>query len=117
MRQILFAVLAMLACVMAQAQPGWVKKAARSVFTLKTFDADGNLIASSNGFFVGADGEALSGFAPFRGAARAVVIDMKGREMPVVSIIGANSTYDVAKFRVSAKSVECAAISWSAIPK
>ena len=53
MRQILFAVLAMLACVMAQAQPGWVKKAARSVFTLKTFDADGNLIASSNGFFVG----------------------------------------------------------------
>ena len=35
---------------------------------------------------------------------------MKGREMPVVSIIGANSTYDVAKFRVSAKSVEPLAI-------
>ena len=110
MRQILFAVLAMFVCAMAQAQPGWVKKAARSVFTLKTFDADGNLIASSSGFFVGDDGEAVSGFAPFRGAARAVVIDMKGREMPVVSIIGANSTYDVAKFRVSAKSVEPLAI-------
>ena len=45
--------MAALALCAAQAQPGWVKKAAKAVFTLKTFDADGNLIASSNGFFVG----------------------------------------------------------------
>ena len=31
----------------AQAQPSWVKKATKSVFTLKTFAADGSLIASS----------------------------------------------------------------------
>ena len=35
------------------AQPSWVKKATKSVFTLKTFDANGSLIASSNGFFTG----------------------------------------------------------------
>ena len=31
------------------AQPAWVKKATKSVFTLKTFAADGSLIGSSNG--------------------------------------------------------------------
>lgn len=110
MRRTLICIMAALALCAAQAQPGWVKKAAKAVFTLKTFDADGNLIASSNGFFVGEQGEALSSFAPFKGAARAVVIDTKGNEMPVASIIGANSTYDVAKFRVEAKSTAPLAI-------
>ena len=87
------------------AQPGWVKKATKSVFTLKTFAADGSLVASSNGFFTGADGEAVSNFTPFKGAARAVVIDAQGKEMPVVSIIGANDMYDVVKFRVAGKTV------------
>ena len=87
------------------AQPGWVKKATKSVFTLKTFAADGSLVASSNGFFTGTDGEAVSNFTPFKGAARAVVIDAQGKEMPVVSIIGANDMYDVVKFRVAGKTV------------
>lgn len=85
------------------AQPAWVKKATRSVFTLKTFADDGSLIASSNGFFTGADGEAVSNFTPFKGAVRAVIIDAQGKEMPVVSIIGANDMYDVVKFRVNGK--------------
>ena len=38
--------------VCAMAQPDWAKKASKSVFTLKTFAADGTLIASTNGFFV-----------------------------------------------------------------
>ena len=85
------------------AQPGWVKKATKSVFTLKTFAADGSLIASSNGFFTGTNGEAVSNFTPFKGASRAVIIDAQGKEMPVVSIIGANDMYDVVKFRVAGK--------------
>lgn len=85
------------------AQPAWVKKATKSVFTLKTFADDGSLIASSNGFFTGADGEAVSNFTPFKGAVRAVIIDAQGKEMPVVSIIGANDMYDVVKFRVGGK--------------
>ena len=47
------------------AQPNWVKKATKSVFTVKTFGADGTLIGSTNGFFVGTEGEAVSNFAPF----------------------------------------------------
>ena len=85
------------------AQPRWVKNASKSVFTLKTFSADGSLIASSNGFFTGASGEAVSNFTPFKGATRAVIIDFQGKELPVVSILGANDMYDVVKFRVKGK--------------
>ena len=87
----------------AAAQPGWVKNASKSVFTLKTFAADGSLIASSNGFFTGTNGEAISSFTPFKGAARAVIIDAAGKEMNVSGMIGANDMYDVAKFRVAGK--------------
>ena len=85
----------------AQAQPSWVKKATKSVFTLKTFAADGSLIASSNGFFTGQNGEAVSSFSPFKGASRAIVIDANGKENAVESILGANDIYDVARFRVA----------------
>lgn len=83
------------------AQPSWAKKATKSVFTLKTFAADGSLIASSNGFFTGTNGEAVSSFSPFKGASRAVIIDAQGKETEVVSILGANDIYDVARFRVA----------------
>ena len=79
----------------------WVKKAAKSVFTLKTFDASGALLASGHGVFVSEQGEAVSSFSPFRGASSAVVIDAVGKEYPVEVLLGANDTYDVAKFRVS----------------
>ena len=83
------------------AQPSWAKKATKSVFTLKTFAADGSLIASSNGFFTGYNGEAVSSFSPFKGASRAIIIDAQGKETPVVSILGANDIYDVVRFRVA----------------
>lgn len=85
------------------AQPSWVKKATKAVFTLKTFNSDGSLLASSTGFFTNSDGEAVSNYSPFRGASSAVVIDAQGKEWPVECMLGANDTYDVAKFRVAAK--------------
>ena len=88
---------------MVNAQPDkWVKKASKAVFTLKTFNADGSLIGSGNGFFITADGVAVSSYTPFRGATKAVVIDAMGKEYEVKSIIGANDVYDIAKFRVDA---------------
>ena len=83
--------------------PSWSKKAANAVFTLKTFDANNQLIGSSNGFFVSGNGEAVSSYLPFKGAQRAVVIDVQGKEWPVDCIIGANDMYDVAKFKVDIK--------------
>lgn len=101
-KRILFIILAVLP-LLAMAQPSWVKKATKSVFTLKTFAEDGSLIGSSNGFFTSANGDAVSNYTPFKGAAKAVVIDATGKELPVVSIVGVNDMYDVVKFRVSGK--------------
>ena len=89
--------------LVAMAQPSWVKKATKSVFTLKTFAEDGSLIGSSNGFFTSDKGDAVSNYTPFKGASRAVVIDASGKELPVVSIVGVNDMYDVVKFRVNGK--------------
>lgn len=100
-------------CLLTQAlaQPSWTKKASKAVFTLKTFQTDGSLLASSNGFFIDEDGRALSTFMPFKGAARAVVIDAQGKEWPVVCMLGANETYDVAKFRVETKKPQAVRVS------
>ncbi len=83
--------------------PSWVKKSAQAVFTLKTFSSDGQLLASSNGFFITEEGVAVSSYLPFKGAQRAVIIDTRGKEWPVENIIGANDMYDVAKFKVNIK--------------
>ena len=103
MKNIIMILFAACVCCMVNAQPDkWVKKASKAVFTLKTFNADGSLIGSGNGFFITADGVAVSSYTPFRGAAKAVVIDAMGKEYEVKSIIGANDVYDIAKFRVDA---------------
>ena len=103
MKKIITILFAACVCCMTSAQPDkWVKKASKAVFTLKTFNANDELIGSSNGFFITADGIAVSSYTPFRGASKAVIIDAMGKEYPVKSIIGANDTYDIAKFRVDA---------------
>ena len=106
----------LLSAVATFAQPGWTKNASKSVFTLKTFAADGSLIASSNGFFTGTNGEAVSNFTPFKGAARAVVLDAQGKEWQVTGILGVNDMYDVVKFRVNNRKAQPLAVSQTAAP-
>ena len=106
----------LLSAVATFAQPGWTKNASRSVFTLKTFAADGSLIASSNGFFTGTNGEAVSNFTPFKGAARAVVLDAQGKEWQVTGILGVNDMYDVVKFRVNNRKTQPLAVSQTPAP-
>lgn len=95
--------MSMIVGVKSYAQPSWAKKAAKSVFTLKTFAADGTAIGESCGFFIGTDGEAVTSFTPFRGAAKAIVVDAQGKEAVVSSLLGANEMYDVAKVRIATK--------------
>lgn len=90
-------------CGTGKAQTSAVKNAAKSVFKLTTYNADGSVLATSNGVFVGNNGEAISNLKPFIGAAKATVTDTKGREMNVERIMGINDLYDVAKFMVSGK--------------
>lgn len=102
--------------ISSQAQPSWAKKATKAVFTLKTFDQQGALLGSSCGFFTGQEGQAVSSFTPFRGAYSAVVIDADGKELQVECMLGANDTYDVARFRVKAKKATSLPIAATAIP-
>ena len=83
------------------AQPSWAKKASKSVFMLKTFSDDGTMLSSACGFYVGDNGEAVASYAPFKGASKALVVDADGKELTVECLLGANETYDVAKFRVA----------------
>lgn len=101
MKKIIFILVLIISCSAIKAQPKWTKKASKAIFTLKTFADDGSLKASSNGFFISVSGMAVSNFAPFKGASRAVVIDADGKEYEVSEIIGANDIYDIAKFKVA----------------
>lgn len=76
------------------------QKAEKAVFTLTTFKADGTILASTNGVFVGSQGDAVSAWTPFIGAKSAVCIDADGRKHNVEAIYGANELYDVCRFRV-----------------
>ena len=104
----------LLATVSYAQNPAWAKKAAQAVFTLKTFGADGSLLASVNGFFIDEQGQAVSSFAPFKNAQRAVIIDAQGKEMEVDCLIGYNDMYDVAKFHVIAKKTQALSIAQNA---
>ena len=84
---------------MAQA-PKWVEKAKQAVFSIATYDQNDQLLKTGNGFFVSEDGVALSDYSLFKGAKRAVIINSKGEQMPVLHIMGADDMYDVVKFRV-----------------
>ena len=86
----------------ASAQPAPVKNAYKSVFTLTTFDKDGQILASSHGVFIGSNGECLSLWKPFVGAYSAVVIDAKGNKHDVETLLGANDIYNMCKFNVKA---------------
>lgn len=80
--------------------PKWMEKAKRAVFSVVTYDKSDKILNTGNGFFVTEDGVALSDYALFKGAQRAVIINSEGVQMPVEAILGANDMYDVIKFRV-----------------
>lgn len=103
MKRLYTLVIATLCCMTSLlAQPGGVQKVAKSVFTLTTFDKNGNIIASTQGVFIDNKGTAISTFKPFIGATKATIVDANGRSIDVDAIMGADELYDVAKFRVNA---------------
>jgi tetratricopeptide (TPR) repeat protein len=97
---IVMAAFAVTTTINAQA-PKWLEKNRKAVFSVITYDADGNILNSGNGFFVDGNGTALSDFTLFKGAASAVIVNVDGKRMDVESITGANDMYDVIKFTVN----------------
>lgn len=84
---------------MAQGTPKWAANAKKAVFSIVTYDKDNNIKGTGNGFYIDDQGTALSDYSLFEGAERAVIINANGKQQPVELILGANSMYDVIKFR------------------
>jgi tetratricopeptide (TPR) repeat protein len=84
----------------AQVTPKWADKAKKAVFSVIAYDADHKIIHTGNGFYIDANATALSDYTLFNGAAEAEVVTADGRQLTVSRIEGANSLYDVVKFRV-----------------
>lgn len=97
---LLIFVLSFLSQLAVAQAPKWVEKAKRAVFSVVTYDKSDKILNTGNGFFVTENGVALSDYSLFKGAERAVIINVDGKEMPVDAILGANDMYDVIKFRV-----------------
>ena len=92
----------MTCCLVAQlasAQaPKWAEKAKKAVFSVVTYDKENKIKGTGNGFYIDAQGTALSDYTLFENAARAVVINADGKQQDVSCILGANSMYDIVKF-------------------
>ena len=92
----------MTCCLVAQlasAQaPKWAEKAKKAVFSVVTYDKENKIKGTGNGFYIDAQGTALSDYTLFENAARAVVINTDGKQQDVSRILGANSMYDIVKF-------------------
>lgn len=90
---------ALLAQMVSAQTPKWAANAKKAVFSIVTYDKDNNIKATGNGFYIDNQGTALSDYSLFEGASRAVIINANGKQQPVEVILGANSMYDVVKFR------------------
>ena len=84
---------------MAQELPKWADKARKAVFSVITYDKDNKILNTGNGFYINANGTAVSDYSLFKGAERAVVVTADGKELPVTYILGADEMYDVVKFQ------------------
>ena len=100
MKRIISLCIIIAAMLPIMAQSSQVKKAAKNIFKLTTFNAEGKLLSTSYGILIDADGTALSSWNPFVGASSANILDAQGRKYDVDCLIGANEIYNVSKFRV-----------------
>ena len=79
----------------AHADRGANTAALRALARIVTFNPAGDTLAVTQGFFVEANGTLIAPYAPFRGAARALVSDSRSRQGHVLRIVAANAELDL----------------------
>ena len=77
-----------------------LKKAHEATCSVMTYDADGTLIGTGQGFFVGERAELLAPYTLFLGARSAVTTDAAGVTRQVLKVKGANELYDVIRLSI-----------------
>lgn len=89
----------MIATTVFSQAPKTLKQVKKAVYTLQTYDTEGNMIAQGNGFFANAEGDFITSYALLPGCAKAMVVDSKGKTHEVVKVLGANETYDIVRLQ------------------
>lgn len=78
-------------------------KVQKAIISVNTYDKNGDLLKSGTAFYIDKNGDAIADYSLFKGAYKATVIDMAGKQADVDCINGADDTYSVVRFRVNAK--------------
>jgi len=69
----------------------------QAVVRVVTFDEKGDTLHTTYGYFASPTAEVVAPYAAFRGATRAVVTDVKGRQAEVQRIVAASDNYDMVR--------------------
>ena len=102
MKRNIINILLVLVCFAASAQsPKSLKQVKKAVYTLQTYDAEGNVLSTGNGFFANEAGDFITSYALLPNCAKAVVVDSKGKTHDVVKVLGANETYDIVRLQTA----------------
>lgn len=100
MKRNIINILLLLVTFAASAQsPKSLKQVKKAVYTLQTYDAEGNVLSTGNGFFANEAGDFITSYALLPSCAKAVVVDNKGKTHDVVKVLGANETYDIVRLQ------------------
>ena len=100
MKRNIINILLLLVTFVASAQsPKSLKQVKKAVYTLQTYDAEGNVLSTGNGFFANEAGDFITSYALLPSCAKAVVVDNKGKTHDVVKVLGANETYDIVRLQ------------------
>lgn len=99
MKRNIINILLLLVSFAASAQsPKTLKLVKKAIYTLQTYDAEGNVLSTGNGFFAN-DRDFITSYALLPNCAKAVVVDSKGKTHEVVKVLGANETYDIVRLQ------------------
>ena len=102
MKRNIINILLVLVSFAASAQsPKSLKLVKKAVYTLQTYDAEGNVLSTGNGFFANDAGDFITSYALLPNCAKAVVVDSKGKTHDVVKVLGANETYDIVRLQTA----------------
>lgn len=89
--------------MLAFAQPKFTSKVKKGIFSVNTYDKDGNLLNQGTAFYVGENGDAVADYRIFKGAHKAVAVGADGKQADVEYVAGADGIYSLLRFRVNTK--------------
>ena len=101
MKRYLISILITLPIFAASAQsPKTLKQVKGAIYTVQTYDTEGNTLHTSNGFFV-PGGDFITSYALFPGCTKAEIIDTKGKAYAINKVKGANEIYDIVRLQTA----------------